>query len=204
MPQKKNVTDMSELLRTDMDFFWFWNFVSVFFSRPSHENYLSRHPEISNLRLPKTSRSRQLHILPGLGQPKSSLKELGIFFQNNAESREIPTKIEMQKMGKIILRLPLRSKFKEKSTKTTGNWLDPAFFRQIDSNVWRTNSIKASFAPTSLQSCKFMHNCLLAPDAPSGNRAEDMWSFQLLDTEAGQRAHPEGYSSSFGSSRFHE
>ena len=119
---------MSELLRTDMDFFWFWNFVSVFFSRPSHENYLSRHPEISNLRLPKTSRSRQLHILPGLGQPKSSLKELGIFFQNNAESREIPTKIEMQKMGKIILRLPLRSKFKEKSTKTTGNWTGPCFF----------------------------------------------------------------------------
>ena len=77
----------------------------------------------------------------------------------------------------------------------------PCFF---SANVWRTNSIKASFAPTSLQSCKFMHNCLLAPDAPSGNRAdsEDMWSFQMLDTEAGQRAHPEGYSSSFGSSRF--
>ena len=67
-----------------------------------------------------------------------------------------------------------------------------------------TNSIKASFAPTSLQSCKFMHNCLLAPDAPTGKRAEDMWSFQMLDTEVGQRAHPEGYSSSFGLSRFHE
>ena len=103
-----------------------YDFVSVLFSWPSHENYLSRHPEISshihNLGLPNTSRSRKLHILPGLGQPKSSLKELGIFFQKNAESREIPTKIEMQKMGKMILRLPLRSKFKEKSTKTAGNW----------------------------------------------------------------------------------
>ena len=74
----------------------------------------------------------------------------------------------------------------------------------FSANFGRTNSIKASFAPTSLQSCKFMHNCLLAPDAPSGNRAEGMWSFQMLDTEVRQRAHPEGYSSSFGSSRFHE
>ena len=99
----------------------------------------------------------------------------------------------------MILRLPLGSKFKEDSTKTTGNWT-----LLFSANVWRTNSIKASFAPTSLQSCKFMHNCLLAPDAPSGNRAEDMWSFQMLDTEAGRKAHPEGYSSSFGLSRFQE
>ena len=31
-----------------------------------------------------------------------------------------------------------------------------------------------------------------------------MWSFQMLDTEVGQRARPEGYSSNFGLSRFHE
>ena len=49
-----------------------------------------------------------------------------------------------------------------------------------------------------------MHDCLLAPDAPSGNRAEDMWSFQMLHNEAGQRAHLEEYSSSFGSNRFQE
>ena len=195
-----------------MDFIWLC--VSTF-SRPSHENYLSRHPEISshihNFGLPKTSRSRKLHILPGLGQPKSTLKELGNFQKENAKFREIPTKIEMRKwrLGgvhgcqnkrcKMIVRLPLRSKFKEKSTKqlVTGLCI-------FSANVWRTNSIKASFAPTSLQSCKFMHNCLLAPNAPSGNRAEGMWSFQMLDTEFRQRAHPEGYSSSFGSSRFHE
>ena len=113
-----------------MDFIWLC--VSTF-SRPSHENYLSRHPEISshihNFGLPKTSRSRKLHILPGLGHPKSSLKELGNFQKENAKFREIPTKIEMRKMEvggvhgchkercKMIVRLPLRSKFKEKSTK---------------------------------------------------------------------------------------
>ena len=124
MPKKKHLTDMSETAAHRHGISY--DFVSVLFSWPSHENYLSRHPEISshihNLGLPNTSRSRKLRILPGLGQPKSSLKELGIFFQKNAESREIPTKIEMQKMGKMILRLPLRSKFKEKSTKTAGNW----------------------------------------------------------------------------------
>ena len=34
--------------------------------------------------------------------------------------------------------------------------------------------------------------------------AEDMWSFQMLDNEVGQRAHPDDYSRSFGLSQFHE
>ena len=96
---KKHLADMSELLRTT----WIsCDFVLVFFSRPSHENYLSilKSPAISTTwASQKTSRSRKLHILPRLSQRKSSQRELAIFSKNTEFLlREIPTKIETRKM----------------------------------------------------------------------------------------------------------
>lgn len=75
----------------------------------------------------------------------------------------------------------------------------------------RTNSSKASSALVSSQSCKFMLNPLTRHRTKAVtcghlhiNNVTDMWSFQRLDTEVGERAHSEGCSSSFGSSQFHE